>query len=411
MDFVVRHAEKQIRTALADTRVVAIVGPRQSGKTTLARRISADDGRAFATLDDAQLRRFAQSDPTGFLRGMRSATIDEIQRAPDLVLEIKKAVDQDRRPGRFLITGSVDLFRHPVSPDSMAGRVETVELFPFSQAEIANSGAPAFLDRAFAGEFPSFEDIGPTDDLTRRVLSGGFPEALSRAGPERRNSWLRNYARMLTERDASDLSSISKTAELTRLIEYAAAFSGQLLNLSRLASPLGVDGKTVDRWLTLFEQLFLIRRVHAWNRSDTRRLIRAPKLQFLDSGLLAALKRADQAEIVRDRGKLGTLLECFVHSELAKAAGLSEETTHVSHYRDKDRVEVDLVLERPPDRVVGIEIKAGATARPEDFKGLKRLKDAVGEGFSCGILIHDGERIQRVAPKLFAMPVKMLWLT
>ena len=252
--------------------------------------------------------------------------------------------------------------------------------------------------------------------LDRQPISPGesylavFPKLLSRARPERRNAWLRNYARMLTERDVSDLSSISKDVELSQLIEHAAALSGQLLNLSRLASPLGVDSKTVDRWLTLFEQLFLVRRLRAWHRSDSKRLIRAPKLQFVDSGLLAALKRTDQAEIVRDRGRLGTLLECFVHSELAKAAGLSDETTYVSHYRDKDRVEVDLVLERPPGRVVGIETKAGATARPEDFKGLKRLKDAVGEGFSCGILIHDGDRIQRVAPKLFAMPVKMLWL-
>ena len=215
---------------------------------------------------------------------------------------------------------------------------------------------------------------------------------------------------MLTERDVSALSNISKSGELTQLTEYAAAFSGQLLNLSRLASPLGVDRKTIDRWLALFEQMFLIRLVRAWHRSDTKRLAKAPKLQFLDSGLLAALKRTSQAAIAKDRGRLGPLLECFVLSEIVKAAGLSDEPTFVSHYRDKDRLEVDLVLERPPGRVVGIETKAGATARPEDFKGLKRLNNAVGDEFSCGILLHDGDRIQRVAPKLFAMPFKMLWL-
>ena len=164
MDFVARHAEKRIRTALSDTRVVAIVGPRQSGKTTLARRISAGSDRPYVSLDYTQSRRFAQSDPVGFLRGMESATIDEIQRAPDLVLEVKKAVDQDPRPGRFLITGSVDLFSRSVSPDSMAGRVAIVELLPFSQAEVANSRPPSFLDRSVTGEFPSLADVGPTTD-------------------------------------------------------------------------------------------------------------------------------------------------------------------------------------------------------------------------------------------------------
>ena len=407
---VARHAETQVRAALDDTRIVAIVGPRQSGKTTLARRIAGDDdGRPFITLDDEQFRRFAEDDPAGFVRSQPVAVIDEIQRAPALILALKKAVDEAPRPGRYLITGSVDLFKGALSPDSLAGRVDTIELLPFSQAEIAGAGVSGFLDRAFAGDFPNLAVTGPTGDLVERVISGGFPEALSRTVPARRRRWLRAYARALAERDVSEIAAVDKSVEMSRLIDHAAAASGQLLNMSALGSRLGIDGKTVDRWLTLLEHMFLVRRIRAWHRNRLKRLVKTPKLHFLDSGLLAALRGTGAADIAGDREKLGPLLECFVHAEIAKAAALSDETTTVSHYRDKDRVEVDLVLERSPDRVAGIEVKAGATVRPGDFRGLERLRSAAGDGFACGIVLHDGERVQQTGPRLYAMPVKMLW--
>ena len=408
-EFVARHAERRVCAALEDTRIVAIVGPRQSGKTTLARRIAADDGRPFITLDDFQFRQFARNDPVGFMRAQPVAAIDEIQRAPSLILALKQAVDEDPRPGRFLITGSVDLFRGSISPDSLAGRVETIELLPFSHAEIAGTGPPDFLDRAFAADFPSLALMGPTGDLAERVISGGFPEALSRAVPSRRRSWLRAYARSLAERDVSDIASIAKRNDLRRLIDHAAASAGQLLNLSALGSRIGVDGKTVDRWLALFEHMFLVRRVVAWRRSGLKRLVKAPKLHFLDSGLLAALQRVSAATVARDRQKLEPHLESFVYAELAKTAALSDDELTLSHYRDKDQVEVDFVLERSPGAIVGIEVKASATVRPRDFKGLKRLRQAVGDRFSCGIILHDGDRIRKAASRLFAMPVKMLW--
>ena len=407
--FVARHAEAPVRLALTDTRIVAIVGPRQSGKTTLVRRIADGEGRAFVSLDDAQSRQFAQDDPAGFVRGLRSAAIDEIQRAPNLILALKKEVDERPDPGRYLITGSVDLFRGAISPDSLAGRVETIELLPFSQAEIAGAAPPRFLDRAFAGEFPAIEETGPTADLIERVIAGGYPAALGRAAAARRRSWLRAYARALAERDVPDIAPVGKRDEMVRLIDHAAVSAGQLLNMSGLGARLGVNGKTVDRWLVLLEHMFLIRRVRAWHSSQLKRLVRTPKLQFLDSGLLAALLRTEAADISRDRQKLGPLLESFVHGEIAKAAALSDEMTTVTHYRDKDGVEVDLVLERSPGAIVGVEVKARATAHPRDFRGLQRLKETVGDRFACGIVLHDGERIQRTGPGLFAMPVRMLW--
>ena len=408
-EHVPRHAEAGIRTALWDTRIVALVGPRQSGKTTLARRFADNEERPFITLDDEQVRRFAQDDPIGFMRGRHGGVIDEIQRAPGLILELKKQIDEDPRPGRYLITGSVELFRSAISPDSLAGRVETIELLPFSQAEVAVAGVPNFLERAFAADFPHFAAVGPTDDLVERVVSGGFPDALARPDPVRRRSWLRAYARSLAERDISDIAAISKLDRMTALIDHAAASASQLVNLSDLGSKLRVDGKTVDRWLTLLERMYLVRRIGAWHRNERKRLVKTPKLQFLDSGLLAAMRRIDRTAMERNRGSLGPLLECFAYTEIAKAVALHDDSIAISHYRDKDGAEVDLVLERSPGQVVGIEIKAGATVRPDDFKALARLEAATGDQFVCGILLHDGERIQQTASRMFAMPIKALW--
>lgn len=408
-EFVARHAQTPISTALADTSIVAIVGPRQSGKTTLARRFASEMHLPFVTLDDHQSRQFAETDPIGFMRGYEAAVIDEIQRVPSLILELKRTVDEDPRPGRYLITGSVELFKGLVSPESLAGRVETIELLPFSQAEIENVGRSAFLDRAFAGDYPSFAETGTTPAMVERVVSGGFPLALSRTDHGRGRNWLRAYARSLAQRDIPEVAAIHKLNEMSRLIHHAALFSGQLVNLSNLGSRLDVDAKTVDRWLTLLEQMFLIRRIYAWHRNDLKRLVKTPKLHFLDSGLLAAVRGLSALSIARDRQKLGPLLECFVYSELLKAAALADEETTVTHYRDKDKAEVDLVLERSTGEVIGIEVKAGATVHPRDFRGLRRLQLGTGDRFSCGIILHDGERIQQLAPGLFAMPVKMLW--
>ena len=202
--------------------------------------------------------------------------IDEVQRSPDLILALKKAVDEDNRPGRFLITGSVDLFRGAISPDSLAGRVETIELLPLSQAEIGGRSPSRFLDRAFDGDFPGLEQTGPTVGLVERIVSGSFPEALTRPKPARRNAWLRSYARSVASRDVHDIASVRKSHEMARLVDHAALTAGNLLNLSSLASRLGVDSKTVDRWLVLLEHMFLVRRVRAWHHLEVKRLVKAP---------------------------------------------------------------------------------------------------------------------------------------
>lgn len=183
-----------------------------------------------------------------------------------------------------------------------------------------------------------------------------------------------------------------------------------MLNLSDLGQRVGVDGKTIERWLSLLEKMFLVCRVRPWFRNNLKRLVRTPKLHFVDSALLAALAGTDAGAIARDRTRLGPLLECFVHAELQKTIALSGERTSLTHYRDKDQAEVDFVLERTPGRIVGIEVKASATVRPQDFRGLARLKEAAGDGFAMGILLHDGERMMSYGEQLAAAPISSLWL-
>ena len=232
---------------------------------------------------------------------------------------------------------------------------------------------------------------------------------LARPTPARRRDWLTSYAQSLAERDVVEIAELAKADMMRLLIEHAALMSGQLVNMSELAQRVGVDAKTIDRWLSLLGKIFLVYRVRPWFGNNLKRLVKTPKLHFVDSALLAALAGIDAAAIARDRALLGPLLQCFVHAELQKAIALSGERTSLTHYRDKDQAEVDFVIERTPGRIVGIEVKASATVRPQDFKGLIRLEEAAGEAFVMGILLHDGERVLRYSDRLAAAPLSSLW--
>jgi hypothetical protein len=192
-------------------------------------------------------------------------------------------------------------------------------------------------------------------------------------------------------------------------MDHAALRAGQLLNMTELGARVGVDSKTVDRWIGFLEKLFIVSRVRPWHGNGLKRLVKTPKLQFIDSGLLAALQDQDGQSIARDRQAFGALLECFVFGELRKAAALVGDRIRISHYRDKDQAEVDFVLENGPGMVAGVEVKAGATARPEDFTGLKRMREALGAGFVAGVLLYDGDQCQQVGDRLWAAPVASLW--
>jgi predicted AAA+ superfamily ATPase len=406
-----RRLTPLLQEALADTPVVLLNGPRQAGKTTLARSLTAN-GYQYLSLDDAATLLSAREDPTGFVRSLDRAVIDEVQRAPELLLAIKSAVDRDRRPGRFLLTGSADLRTLPVVADSLAGRMEVLTLLPLAGCEL--EGSPGrWLELVFAGGAPKLRTADPAAGsaaaLVERVLRGGYPEAVARGTARRREAWLCQYASALLSRDVRDIASIEKLEQLPRLLRALAQVSGQLTNVNQLAGQVGLDHKTAAKYIGVFEQLFLLRRIQPWWSNRLARIVKAPKIQFLDSGLLASLLGCTSASLERDRTPFGPLLDSFVVSELIKLSSWSSDDLQVLGYRDKDQREVDLVIENAAGQVVGVEVKAKATVHRSDFAGLRRLADLAGPNFIGGFLLYDGSDTLPMGPGLWAVPLATLW--
>ncbi len=402
-----RWIEKRIREELADTRVVLLAGPRQAGKTTLAKKVATEQA-SFLTLDDTTVLNAAKSDPVGFIRGLDRATIDEIQRAPELLLAIKRSVDEDPRPGRFLLTGSANIMAIPQVADSLAGRMAIVDLLPLSVTEVRQQQSH-FLAAVFEGRVPKSGASITGDDLVATVLSGGYPEVLQRTTWLRQRAWCLDYVRAILERDVRDLAQIEKAQQLPQLLRILAQHSGQLVNFSGLGAPLGLNHVTTQKYAGLFERLYLTRRLPSWARNDLTRLVKTPKLHFLDSGLLAALRELSPQRLAADRGAFGALLETFVFSEVLKLASWSGRSFTFSHYRDKEQNEVDLVLEDPERKAVGLEVKAGATVTAADFNGLRKLAEAAGPRFALGLVLYDGDTVVPFGPRLYAAPLSTLW--
>lgn len=405
--FIRRWAEPRVREALADTPVVLLAGPRQAGKTTLVRQL-ANPALQYLTLDDERVLQSARSDPVGLVRQLDRAVIDEIQRAPELLLALKHSIDFDRRPGRFLLTGSAHLLTLPTVADSLAGRLETVQLYPLSQGEI-EARTSHWLDAVFVGQAPAAHPTASTTPLVDRVLAGGYPESRARASHRRRVAWAQQYLDALIARDVRTVAEIEKFDHLPRFVRCLAQAAGQMCNFRQLGAAVRLDGKTAAKYLTALERLYLVQRVEVWSRNALNRLVKTPKLQFLDAGLLSALLGLEPAEVQRDRTRFGKVLESFVYGELLKHLAATHPAHRLFYYRDIDQVEVDLVIEAPDGAVVGVEVKASATVTPTDVRGLKRLASLAGAQFRCGVVLYDGDLTLPLGERLWAVPLSSLW--
>lgn len=402
-----RFVERRAEDALADTPVVLIVGPRRAGKTTLVRKMGGS-GRAYITLDDQTVLEAAQSDPVGFIRGLDRAIIDEIQRAPDLLLAIKKTVDEDYRPGRFLLTGSANVLTLPRIADSLAGRMETIRMLPLARAEIDGKTA-TFLDRLFEGKLQGDREAAIGDDLVQLVLQGGFPEAIARESERRRQDWARSYLTSVLTRDLRDIADVEKLTELPKFVRLLAEHSGQLVNYSQFGASIDVSHKTGQRYVGLLEQVFLVSTLQPWFTNALKRIAKTPKLHFLDSGLLSTVRGLGFDRLKADRTLFGPLLESFVFSEVLKLMTASDLRLTPYHFRDQQMREVDIVLERDDGMIAGIEIKASATVKASDFGGLRTLAEVCDDRFAYGIVLYDSTDAVPFGDKLAAAPLSSLW--
>ncbi|GEM90561.1 hypothetical protein ODE01S_19950 [Oceanithermus desulfurans NBRC 100063] len=390
-----RHLSDRLKRALKTHPAVFLEGARQVGKTTLVKKLARELEMRYVTLDDLDLLTSAQADPEGFLTSWdEPLVIDEVQRAPELLLAIKARVDRKRAPGRYLLTGSANVLALPRVAEALVGRMAVLTLYPFSQGELEGR-REAFLERAFQGRpHPEWEGA----DVWERVRRGGFPEAVRLENADRAE-WFAGYVRTLLERDVRDISGVEQVAVLHALLALLAERTGSLLNISELSRSLGRPRSTTDKYLRLFEKLFLVHRLPAWAANPTKRLTRSPKLHMVDTGLAVHLARVFNE---------GALLETFVTMELTKQLSWTTEPYRLAHFRDASGREVDLVLEGP-EGLVGIEVKSKRRVGPGDFSGLRVLKRSAPERFRAGFVLHPGPQALPFGDHLWSLPIQAVW--
>lgn len=404
-----RHLEESIVAALADRPAVVLHGPRQAGKSTLAQRIAATRHPArYLTLDDPAVLSAAGHDPTGFIAGLAGdVVIDEVQRAPDLFLAIKADIDRRRQPGRFLLTGSANVLFLPRLAQALAGRIEALALGPLSQGEI-DGVRERFVDGLFAARLPKLA-VDRGTPLDERILRGGYPELVTGISPDRRDAWFRSYVMTILQRDVRDLQAVEDLVAPQRLLALLGARTSGIANYSEISRSLGLPQTTLKRYLALLEATSLVRPLPPWFSNRGRRLVKAPKLFVVDSGLAAHLAGINTERLAAEPPLLGPLLETFVVTEAWKQVEVSRLRPALHHFRTHSGEEVDLVMEAPDGRVVGVEVKATATVRAKDLRGLRALADQAGRHFHRGVILHRGEEVVPFGNELYSLPLSALW--
>lgn len=406
-----RYLAPRIREALGDTPAVLIHGPRQSGKTTLARAVGEPRGYRYVSFDDEAIRAAARSDPVGFVNGLPAKTIlDEVQRVPEIFTSLKAVIDHRRTPGRFILTGSANVLFVPKLADSLAGRMGILRLHPLAQCEI-EARRSRFIDMLFRGGFKTGIADRLGSGLAERIAAGGYPAALARRAAARRRAWYRDYAETQIQRDVRDLTRVHSLDALPKLLALAATQTARLINVADLAAPFELTRQTIHDYVTLLERVFLLERLPSWHTNRLSRLVKRPKLHMGDTGVACSLLGINAAGLDADRQLLGSMLETFVLQELRRQASWRPAPLDFFHFRDRDDFEVDIVLEQGHAAVAGVEVKAAASVGEADFRGLRKLRDAAGKRFVAGVVLYDGSATVNFRDGLFAVPLRRLWET
>ena len=413
--FFKRHIRARIIDLLDDFRIVYLTGPRQAGKSTLVREIAKEQGMGYYTLDDAALAASAESDPQGLLASLpKPLVLDEFQMAPNLIGAIKMASDNaNGQKGIFLLTGSSDIFRSALVQESLPGHMARIELYPLSYAERHEAHFNA-IDWLISGTFEhTILKSLDRKELGTLLMEGGYPEAIAKS-PRSRSIWFASYieGRLLKDFATMHHAKGDYHTKLSALIRNLAGMTGNLIKYANIANDLAQDDKTVKRYMEILELMFIIRRLHPYMRNSAKRaVVGMPKLHFVDTGLACHLLGLKRADMLHTSHFFGGLVENFVFCELLKHATWSEEDVSFYHYRDTARHELDLVIERSDGTVVGVEVKASMTVKPEDFLGLAIFADYAKDKFLHGVLFYTGDKVLpfRINDTIFhAVPISSL---
>lgn len=404
-----RNLQSKLLAALDDTPAVLIIGARQVGKTTLAR--SVQNG-VYLTFDDANVLSSARQSPVDFIANLsKPVVIDEIQLCPEILPAIKRSIDENRTSGQFILTGSANVMTLPRTGESLAGRIQILALRTLSQNELTGNHNN-FIDKLFADDF-AFPTVFPQqeerDDLLVRMLTGGYPEVVSRKTESRRLDWFQSYITTILQRDVRDLANIEGLTEMPRLLSMLAARAGGLLNVAEVSRSIGLTQMSVHRYLALLEQVFLVELVPAWSGSLKSRLVKAPKIYISDTGLLSYLQGLSFKKLKNELTLTGSLTENFVVCELKKQLGWSETRAEMFHLRTSNEREIDVILENSAGEITAIEIKASMSVNTHNFDALRMLADSLPDKFKRGVVIYTGEKFLSFGEKLFLVPITALW--
>ncbi len=408
-----RHIAEHLLQALADTPVALVNGARQTGKSTLVQSAELiEQGRQYLTFDDPGVLGAAKLDPNGFIAGLTTpVTLDEVQHVPELFPAIKVAVDRRRASGRFLLTGSANVMLLPKLSESLAGRIEVLTLWPFSQGELKGV-REGFIDALFSKQ-PVWSARTRSeirrDELFETILAGGYPPVATRHIGARRKAWFQSYLMTILQRDVRDLANIADLTAVPRLLAVVASRTGNLLNFADLSRNLGLPQTTLKRYFALLEMTFLVQLLRPWSGNIGQRTIRTPKAYLNDTGLLAHLLGLTLDRLEMDPGLAGGVLENFVLMELRKQSTWSETQPQFFYWRTASGQEVDIVLEDSAGRLVGVEVKANATLGRGDVRGLKALADTVGKRWLRGAVLYTGTEVIPFGSNLHGIPLPLLW--
>ena len=403
-----RWQEKVLKLALNNRRVVILSGARQCGKTTTS-KIMVDKNATYRTLDDSTLFQAAKNDPQGFVKLSKGTMIiDEIQRVPELITAIKKAVDENTRYGQYLITGSVNIQTLPTVKESLAGRVKKIRLRPLTQGEILKK-EPQILHRLQTQDFVNNNGYDK-EKISEIIFKGGFPEPLNYKDKVERTAWYKDYLNTVIEFDLHDISNIKRQDSLKELVAIIASFSSKFIDKSKITSALSIANQTLDSYLGVLENTYLVDKLSPWLKTDYERVNKQSKYFIADTGLMASLLNWKEDDLILDADKSGKIFETFVYNQLVSQVELNNNEYELYHYRDREKREIDFIIQDTKGNIYGIEVKAGSSVTKDQFKHLKWFSQNLAKGKSFkGIVLYTGEHVIPFGENMFAVPMNNLW--